>query len=123
MKTESIHAMKSALTFLSNLSGLLAIALVIWKGGALAEQVSGHEIRIGKIEAVGSIGLQKHEAKDDERVDIMKAQLASLQREYIETRESLYTINIRIGVLGEKIDNIKEQLTVLKPAVKGGTAP
>ena len=98
-------------SFIGGLSGLLSIALIIWKGGVLWQMVVEHDRRIVSIENGGSMGLREHVKLDDERVGAM-------QRGITEQREAQNKLLSQVGdlatdvkVINAKLDSIKEQIS------------
>lgn len=77
---------------IGGLSGLLSISLLVWNGGKLVAKVDNHEERISRVETSGSVGLQKHEALDDQRVSDMRLRLNRLEDESVAIHNTLSDI-------------------------------
>lgn len=74
------------------LSGLLSISLLVWNGGKIVAKVDNHEDRINRVEVSGSVGLQKHEALDDQRVSDIRLRLNRLEDESVAIHNTLSDI-------------------------------
>ncbi len=96
--------------FLGGLSGLLSIALIIWKGGVLWQMVADHDRRITNVEQRGSIGLIEHVKLDDERVGAIKSEQAQDREIRQRLLESVNSVVSDVKVINTKLDAIKEQI-------------
>jgi predicted membrane chloride channel (bestrophin family) len=93
----------SVFSAVGGVSGVIAIALVIWRGGAMAENQRFHEVRLTTMEGImnnaGSLGLQKHVAIDDAR--------SAVDEQRIERLEAAIAVVVRLEA---KVDALKESL-------------
>lgn len=116
-RADTINAMRVVAASLFNLvggvAGFLAIALVIWRGGALERQVEIDTVRQGKNEDAiaelskgGSSGLKQHIQMDDERVADLARRLTMAEE---ATRQAM-DLKVEIRVLGTKLDAMVERL-------------
>lgn len=55
------------MNLVGGVSGILALATMIFYGGALVEKIRGMDVRLTAVEINGSIQLQKHIVTDDQR--------------------------------------------------------
>lgn len=107
----------SVFTFLGGVSGLISIALIVWKGGAIVNTIEIHGRRLDTIEANGSIGLREHVKMDDERVsDIRQRQIDQALRmtHQEETLTRVLELFGEVKVINTKLDALKEQVKGVK---------
>ena len=76
--------------------------------------ISNHEDRVLKLEAFGSVSLQKHESLDDERIDAIRDRIATVER----ATASLPIIQGDLRVIQGKLDALKEQFDRHERAMK-----
>lgn len=110
------------LSLISNLSGLLSIALIIWKGGVLWQMVVEHERRLNGIEIGGSVGLREHVKLDDERVRELKEHQDLDQRVRERLLIEVGDLSADVKIINAKLDNISERINS-KPAPKPKSSP
>lgn len=67
-------------TWLSAICSILTVAFVVWRGGALANTIAEHDRRIGTLESTGSVVVQKHVEKDDEREKAFDLRMERLEK-------------------------------------------
>jgi hypothetical protein len=96
----------AVMNMLGGMSGLLSIALIVWKGGVLYQHVDDHERRLAIMESGGSIGLREHVKQDDERVNELRLRVVHQE----EVSASLLELKGDVKVLNVKMDSIKDQL-------------
>lgn len=100
-------ALERVFNYVSGLSGLLSIALLVWKGGFLWNTVfDSHERRITAIEQGGSRGLEVHVKQDDERVADLRSRTGRLEEAVLQFSE----IKKDVAVLNVKLDSLKDKL-------------
>lgn len=102
----------STFNMIGGVSGLLAIALVIWRGGGIERQVNIDASRIDQLETIGSPNFRMHERSDDERVRELSRRIGQAE----ELAKQSVDLKIEVRVLGSKLDNITKQLEDLKAA-------
>lgn len=102
----------SMFNMIGGVSGLLAFALVIWRGGAVERQVNVNTGRIDQLETIGSPNFRMHESSDDERVRELSRRIGQAE----ELAKQSVDLKIEVRVLGSKLDNITKQLEDLKAA-------
>lgn len=107
---ERRNLVAAMLSAVGGVGGLVAIALVIWRGGALAQVVEGLEVRVARIEINGSNGLQIHEAKDDQRVADIQHRLDRLE----SMLTTVARIETKLDLVKEALDDHKKQIAPLK---------
>lgn len=103
---ERKNILVSVFNLLGGMSGLLAIGLVVWKGGALAQTVIDHGRRLDSIESSGSVGLREHVKLDDERVKEMQVRISTSEAVAGKVTELVGEVR----VINVKLDALKEQL-------------
>lgn len=104
----------AAFNLLSNISGLLAIGLVVFNGGALVERVDNHEKRISHIEASGSPPIAEHIKLDDEREARTRADIVEIKtaaKQAASVKDEVSAVRGELAVVNVKMDALKEQLS------------
>lgn len=104
----------ASFNFIGGLSGLLAIGLLVWKGGELKRQVDVNTVRISNIEAGGSPGLRAHEARDSAEQTEQDRRIADLERAFVSVNE----VRVQVGQLNVKVDALKEQAAAVAVQLK-----
>ena len=66
---------------------LLAIGLIVWKGGALVSVVEAHEVRISAIEQTGSTVVKSHILADDQMKQEIDRRITRLENAVLELPE------------------------------------
>lgn len=69
----------AGLNFFGGISGILAIATLIFYGGAMVERLRAVEIRVNVIEAQGSPTCQQHIATDNERFTSEERRMSEME--------------------------------------------
>lgn len=101
-----LNAVSPAFNLLGGTAGALAIALVIWRGGAIERQVEIDSVRLTKLEISGSPNLEAHVKMDDERVADLARRMAMAE----DSAQRSMDLKVEIRVLGTKLDAITERL-------------
>ena len=108
---QSKFSIGQAFNAIGGVSGLLAISLVVWKGGAISQTVSDHDRRLAIVEVRGSQGLGEHVKYDDERVTNLNKR--------VDRTETLVTgliaLQTDVAVMGERVTQIQKLLEQRKP--------
>lgn len=89
------------------LSGVLAVLVVIWRGGELNHEVRVLDTRVSIIETLGSVQVQKHIAIDDARVGDARARLDKVE----VAVEALPRIEVKLDLLKEELRQLQAQLS------------
>ena len=97
---------KEIFNLIGGLSGLLSIALLVFKGGVLLQTVDDHDRRIGVMEQGGSSMAREHIKLDDERVQSLKDRTAKLEA----IMSSIPNIERDVAVMRRDIDAIVKAL-------------
>lgn len=100
----------STLNFLGGLSGLLSLALLVWKGGMIAQMVAQHETRIGLIESGGSGTVREHVKEDNERIGDLKLRMVRQEDLNGSINVKLSDLVGEVRVLNFKVDTLNEKL-------------
>lgn len=93
-------------SYLNTLVSVCTLGALIFYVGATWKTITNHEDRLIKLEAHGSVSLQKHESLDDERIDAIKDRVATVER----ATSALPIIQGDLRVIQGKLDALKEQL-------------
>lgn len=102
--------MARVFSFLGGLSGLLSIALIIWKGGVLWQMVGDHERRINVVETSGSRRLGEHEREDDQRVNDMRQRITHQEDIGARVMDGLADIRGDVKVIKATLDDMKAKM-------------
>jgi hypothetical protein len=97
---------KEIFNLIGGLSGLLSIALLVFKGGVLLQTVDDHDRRIGVMEQGGSSMAREHIKLDDERVTSLKERTAKLEA----IMSSIPNIERDVAVLRVQIEGLVKAL-------------
>ena len=76
-----------------NLSGVIALATIIYGGGALVQNGQALNERVTGLERNGSSGLQSHEKLDDYRDVVLKEQIAEYRTDVRDLKVLVQTLN------------------------------
>jgi hypothetical protein len=93
---------KEVFNLIGGLSGLLSIALLIFKGGVLLQTVDDHDRRIVQMEQGGSSLAREHIKLDDERVQNLKERTARLEA----IMASIPNIERDVAVMRVQVENL-----------------
>lgn len=104
------NALASVFNLVGGMSGLLSIALLIWKGGALMQKVDDHDRRILTIESNGSGALIAHDREDKTHHAAADTRLTRLEDGFMKMLENVAEIRSDTRSLNVKFDAMKEQL-------------
>jgi hypothetical protein len=91
---------------IGGVSGLLSIVLLVWRGGALVQQVNDHDRRIVAVEQFGSSALGTHVKYDDERVQTLKERTLRLENILV----ALPDLQREVAVVNVKMDGLQKTL-------------
>ena len=105
-KSNRANMVKEIFNLIGGLSGLLSIALLVFKGGVLLQTVDDHGRRISTMENGGSSLAREHIKLDDERVTNLKERTAKLEA----IMSSIPNIERDVAVMRRDIDSIVKAL-------------
>ena len=106
VKSNRANMVKEIFNLIGGLSGLLSIALLVFKGGVLLQTVNDHDRRIVQMENGGSSMAREHVKLDDERVTSLKERTAKLEA----IMASIPNIERDVAVLRVQIDGLVKVL-------------
>lgn len=94
------------LNFVGGVSGMIALATLVFMGGALVEKMKALDIRVTAIESAGSSTLRSHVAADEKMDESINARLRMLEENIL----SLHRIETKLETASTKLDMLKEQM-------------
>lgn len=95
------------LNFVGGVSGMIALATLVFMGGALVEKMKALDIRVTAIESGGSSTLKSHVAADEKMDEAINARLRMLEENIL----SLHRIETKLETASTKLDMLKEQMS------------
>lgn len=95
------------LNFVGGVSGMIALATLVFMGGALVEKMKALDIRVTAIESAGSSTLRSHVAADEKMDESINARLRMLEENIL----SLHRIETKLETASTKLDMLKEQMS------------
>lgn len=108
-----LRGMETFCAFIGAITGLLALALVIFKGGMLVQTISDHDSRIKVVEQAGTLAAQMHIRVDDDRDKDMQARLSkmeSIMTTIIETRADVRVMSVKLDTLAASLEEHKKAI-------------
>lgn len=109
-----LRGMETFCAFIGAITGLLALALVIFKGGMLVQTISDHDGRLKVVEQAGTLAAQMHIRVDDDRdkeIQTRIAKMESVMTTIIETRADVRIMSIKIDTLAESLNEHKKAIS------------
>lgn len=94
------------LNFIGGVSGLIALATLVFMGGSIVEKIRTLDLRVTAIESAGSSTLRTHIAADEKMDESVNARLRMLEENIV----SLHRIETKLETASTKLDMLKEQL-------------
>lgn len=95
------------LNFIGGVSGLIALATLVFMGGSIVEKIRSLDLRVTAIESAGSATLRTHIAADAQMDESINARLRMLEENIV----SLHRIETKLETASTKLDMMKEQMT------------
>lgn len=96
------------LNFVGGVSGLVALATLVFMGGSIVEKIRTLDIRVTAIENAGSSTLRSHIAADEKMDESINARLRMLEENIL----ALHSIETKLESASTKLDMLKEQVAV-----------
>lgn len=105
------EGVKSIFNVVGGVGGLLAISIVIWKGGALYARDLQQETRLCVLEKEGSATLQSYIKVEEERYGFLRDRVKMLEAVLI----ILPDVKTDVAVLNVKMDAVQKTLDRIVP--------
>jgi len=107
---------KEAIGVFGNLSGMLSLAVLIWRGGAMAQVQQDHSRRLETIEKHSVMQITEHVALDNERVNNLKERTRAVEAAVLtlpEIKQDVAIIKVRLTELIDHVnrDSMRQQTT------------
>ena len=103
-------SLKDAMAYVGNLSGVLSLGVLIWRGGAMAQTQSDHGRRIEMIEKHAVLQINEHIALDTERVNNLKERTRAVEAAVLTLPEIKTDVAIIKVRLTELIDHVNRDV-------------
>jgi hypothetical protein len=109
MSERSVGKVTGILSFIGGVSGFIAIATLVFYGGAMAEQVRVLNARVTTLEAMGSPPLREHVKQDSAEYQSLSERVTRLENIMITIPAELSRISTKLDLVKEKVDKLDKQ--------------